>query len=124
MVTNETLRRLDQLARELAQAGRLEDVAALTEAAAALRTGDPRWVPIAEAAERLNFPIPMVLGCVERGALTGQRVGGDWYVSRIDIDEMNERRAALWALEGEGNPTDEEIQAMYERRRQRRRDTA
>ncbi|HEV8637387.1 MAG TPA: hypothetical protein VG370_24465 [Chloroflexota bacterium] len=51
---------------------------------------------------------------VERGTLAGSAVGGRWPVTRRSVERISGIRAALAALDEEGNPTLDERRELYQ----------
>jgi len=118
MVALATLKTLAELEREMGQAGRSAEEAALREAARALARRRGEFLTTGEAAERLGVSIPTVKRWIERGALSGGPMGGRWLVSPQSVDGLVRLRASLIALDREGSPTTEEVRELDERRRE------
>jgi excisionase family DNA binding protein len=112
-----TLTALGELEREMERAGRAREERALREALRALVRPERGVLTTGQAAERLGVSIPTVKRWVERGALIGGALGGRWRVSAESVDRLVRLRAALVALDEEGNPTPEEVGALAGRRR-------
>ena len=117
MVRLTTLNQLTALEREMERAGRPEEQRALREARLALARSDHGFVTTGVAAERLGVSIPTVKRWVQRGALAGGPVGARWLVSTASVERILSLRRSLNALEREGNPTPEELAALYARPR-------
>ncbi len=112
MVSFTTLDRLTALEQEMEQAGRLEEKRALHEARVALTRREQGFVTTGVAAERLGVSIPTVKRWVERGALSGGSLGTRWLVATESIDRLLALRRSLAALDREGNPAPEELEAL------------
>ena len=122
MVRLATLNQLTALEREMERAGRPEEQRALREARLALARSDQGFVTTGVAAERLGVSIPTVKRWVQRGALAGGAVGTRWLVSTASVERILSLRRSLNGLEREGNPTPEELAALYARSREARAD--
>jgi excisionase family DNA binding protein len=117
MVSFTTLDRLATLEQEMERAGRAEEQRALREARLALARSDHGFVTTGVAAERLGVSIPTVKRWVQRGTLAGGSVGTRWLVSTESVERILSLRRSLNALDREGNPTPEELAALYARPR-------
>ncbi|HEY7059967.1 MAG TPA: helix-turn-helix domain-containing protein [Chloroflexota bacterium] len=115
MVTLTTLRTLAGLEAEMAQTGREAEQLALREALLSLGRPERGFLTTGQAAERLGISIPTVKRWVERGTLAGGPLGGRWVVAAEGVDRLVRLREALAAMDREGNPTPEEIQALSKR---------
>ncbi len=125
MVTVVTLNVLEDLEQEMARAGRVTEQQALRDALRALTRLDHGFLTTGQAAEMLGVSIPTVKRWIERGALAGGQMGGRWLVSWESVDNHVRLRRALSELDGEGDPTPEEIRELYSRpRRASDRDVA
>jgi excisionase family DNA binding protein len=111
MVALSTLSTLASLAREMAQAGRSAEEAALREAQSALRRPERGIMTTGQAAGRLGVTIPTIKRWIERGALSGGPVGGRWVVSSESVERVRRVRETLVALDAEGNPAPDELVA-------------
>lgn len=118
MVKAATLSTLEELRQEMAAAGREAEKAALEEALRTLTHRREGLLTTGEAAERLGIAIPSVKRWIERGTLKGSQVGGRWLVAEESMERILRIRKLLKEMDEEGNPTDEEIQEMYRKRRQ------
>ena len=113
MVTLATLTTLEALKQEMAQSGRGSEEAALGQALDALDRPEWGFLTTGKAAERLGVSIPTIKRWIERGTLTGGPLGARWVVSQESVDSLVHLRESLQALDREGNPTPEEVLAMY-----------
>src|SRR5687768_17348677 len=115
MVKLATLNVLVALEQEMAEAGRATEKEALHEARRALSRTHHGFITTGQAAERLGVSIPTVKRFIHRGALAGGPVGsgGRWLVAEDKVEHMLRLRSALKEMDQEGNPTPEEIQALY-----------
>ncbi|HZS00196.1 MAG TPA: helix-turn-helix domain-containing protein [Chloroflexota bacterium] len=112
MVSLATLRRLAELENEMAQAGRPAEQQALHEALRSLGRPERGFLTTGQAADRLQVSIPTVKRWVERGALVGGQLGGRWLVAAESVERLEGLRAALAALDQEGNPSAAELRAL------------
>ena len=122
MVKLATLDTLATLEREMAAAGRDSEYEALRDALRALQHSGDDFISTGQAAERLQVSIPTVKRWVERGALVGGRVGERWLIDAESVARASRLRSALRLVDEEGNPTQEEIQALIGRHRSRHED--
>ena len=119
MVSLATMRTLAELEQEMTRSGRGVEQQALHEALTALARLERGVLTTGQAAERLGVSIPTVKRWIERGTLAGGPLGGRWLVSTEDVERFVRLRAALVALDEEGNPSPEEIRELYQRSRKR-----
>ncbi len=117
MVKLATLDVLEDLEREMAQAGRSAEEEALHDALRALTRPGRGLLSTGQAAELLGVSSPTVRRWIERGVLAGGQMGARWLVSWESVDRILRLRESLDALDREGNPTEEEIREMYSRPR-------
>src|SRR5262245_7832996 len=117
MVTLKTLETVARLQEEMARAGRTDEESALQAVVQALRRAERGFMTTGQAAERLGISIPTVKRWIERGTLAGGEFGGRWLVTAESVERVIRIREVLDALDREGNPTDEEIQELYRRKR-------
>ena len=117
MVDLTTLTALEALEAEMGNAGRAREEAALREALNALARPERGFLTTGRAAERLGVSIPTVKRWIERGALAGGALGGRWVVTQESVDLVSRLRESLAALDQEGNPTPDELRALYQRAR-------
>lgn len=110
-----TLETLAELEREMARAGRAREEEALAEALRALARPERGVLTTGQAAERLDISIPTVKRWIARGVLAGGLIGSRWQVSAESVARLARLREALEALDREGNPTPEEVQAISHR---------
>jgi excisionase family DNA binding protein len=122
MVKLATLTNLERLEREMADAGRVAEEKALREARHALARPPHGLLTTGQAAERLGISIPTVKRWLERGTLDGGRVEGRWLVATESVERLVSIRDTLRAIDAEGYPTDEELQALFSRSRRSRAD--
>ena len=113
MVPRATLYVLTDLAREMADAGRSVEEAALRTAVHALARPARGFLTIDQAAESLGVSVSTVRGFVERGALAPGPGEGCELVSAEGVEHLVRLRESLRELDREGNPTPEEIQELY-----------
>lgn len=116
MATRSTIEILLRLEREMEEAGRAGERDALRDAIRSLGRKRGEMLTTGQAADRLGISIPTVKRWVERGTLAGYSLGSRWFVSSESVDRLIELRDIFRELDEEGNPTDEEIQALYARR--------
>lgn len=117
MVKFATLDTLATLEQEMAQAGRSSEEEALRDALRTLRRSGDGFISTGQAAERLQVSIPTIKRWIERGALVGGLVGERWLVDTESVAFASRLRSALRSLDDEGNPTQEEIQALVSHHR-------
>lgn len=122
MVKLATLDTLAALEREMAQAGRSSEYEALRDALRTLQGSGDDFISTGQAAERLQVSIPTVKRWVERGALEGGRLGERWLIDAQSVARTSRLRSALRLVDEEGNPSQEEVQALISRHRSRRED--
>lgn len=127
VVGPEVIDKLTKLGQELAEGGRTDDAAALTEAVAALaRLGDG-WLTTGQAADRLNVVKQTIKNWLQRGTLRGVNTGTRWLVSRESVETIEGIRRTIAEAEDETYPSPEEIYRLTKRTRQaakRRADVA
>jgi excisionase family DNA binding protein len=116
MVSVATIRTLAELEHEMERAGRATEQQALRETLHALARPGHDLLTTGQAAERLGVSIPTVKRWVERGTLAGGSLVTRWLVSAESVDRLIRSRAALVELDREGNPTPDEIRALYSSR--------
>jgi len=117
MVSLTTLTTLESLEQEMAQTGRSIEEAALREALGALARPERGFLTTGQAAERLGVSIPTIKRWIERGTLAGGPVGGRWVVAQESVDRLGRLRESLATLDQEGNPSPDEVRAIYRRSR-------
>src|SRR4051794_29454227 len=117
MVRPTTLSTLAKLEQEMARAGRVREEEALREARDALADPRRRVLTTGQAAERLGVSVPTVKRWIERGVLTATAVGNRWRVAPESVDRLVRLRESLQALDEEGNPSPEEVRALFARPR-------
>ena len=117
MVKATTLSTLAELEQEMVRAGRHAEQAALNEAVRALSRPPRGFLTTGQAAEQLGVSIPTIKRWIERGTLDGGPVEGRWLVTTASVGQKRRLRQVLEELDREGNPTCEEIQALYRRPR-------
>lgn len=115
MVKLGTLTTLVELEREMDQAGRNAEREALREAVRALGSSRSDVLTPSEAAGRLGVSIPTVKRWIERRTLDAGRVEGRWLIASASVERLVDVREALRAIELEGLPTDQELQALLGR---------
>jgi excisionase family DNA binding protein len=115
LVSIATLNTVARLEQELTRAGRTADGAALRAVLRAFVRGGGEMLTTGQAARQLGVSIPTVKRWLERGTLEGSAVGGRWLVTQRSVERITGMRAALAALDAEGNPTLDEIRELYER---------
>ena len=113
VVTRATLYVLEDLAREMADAGRPVEEAALREVVHALSLPARGFLTADQAADRLGVSMSTVKGLIERGALTEGPKASCQLVASESVEHLVCLRASLMELDREGNPTPEEIQELY-----------
>jgi excisionase family DNA binding protein len=99
------------------RSGRAVERQALRDALNTLARPERGVLTTGQAAERLGVSIPTVKRWIERGTLAGGPMGSRWLVSTEDVERLVRLRAALVALDAEGNPSPAEIRAPDRRRR-------
>ncbi|HVC35561.1 MAG TPA: helix-turn-helix domain-containing protein [Chloroflexota bacterium] len=117
MVNLTTLTTLEALEMEMAQTGRGREEAALREAVNALARPERGFLTTGQAAEKLGVSIPTIKRWIERGTLAGGALGGRWVVAQESVARLLRLRESLCALDQEGNPTSEEVRALFARAR-------
>lgn len=105
----ETLDVLARLERELASAGRSEEVEAVRDALAALARPERGLLTTGQAADRLGVSITTVKEWIKRGTLRGVDTGTRWLVSEESVDRILRIRKTIAEIDEEGYPTPEEI---------------
>lgn len=126
-ISPETFDRLARLERELAEGGRQDDAAALSEAVAALAHPGRDWLTTGQAAERLNVARQTIKNWLQRGTLRGVNTGTRWLVSAESVETIEGIRRTFADMESEGYPSPEEIHELTKRTRRaakRREDVA
>jgi hypothetical protein len=98
------------------RAGRSREALALRDALRALARSERGFLTNGQAAERLGVIIPTVKRWIERGAVEGGVLSGRWLVSAESVERLIRLRAALVALDEEGNPTPDEVRRLINRR--------
>jgi excisionase family DNA binding protein len=116
MVEKAVIETLARLEHDLAEQGKAEYEAAVREAINALARSNG-LLTTGQAAERLHVSVPTIKRWIERGALAGVATGTRWLVSEADVDRLVRVERNLAELDAEGNPTDEEMEALYRRPR-------
>jgi excisionase family DNA binding protein len=115
MIKLAVLETLADLEQEMARAGRPTEEAALHEAVRALSQPSSDHLPAGRAAERLGVSTATVKRWIERGTLDGAVIGGRRIVSAASVDRLVRIRDVLDELDKEGNPTPDEVRALYQR---------
>lgn len=105
----ETLDVLARLERELASAGRSEEVEAVRDALAALARPERGLLTTGQAADRLGVSITTVKEWIKRETLRGVDTGTRWLVSEESVDRILRIRKTIAEIDEEGYPTPEEI---------------
>jgi excisionase family DNA binding protein len=113
MVSAATIRTLALLEEEMGRTGRAAEQQALRDTMHALARPEHDVLTTGQAAERLDVSIPTVKRWIERGALAGGVFGGRWLVSGESVEHLVRLRQALVDLDNEGNPTADELRALY-----------
>ena len=115
MVTLATLNTLAGLEQEMARAGRAAEQRALHAVLRAFASPASGYLTTGATAAALGASIPTVKRWIQRGALRGVHLGSRWLVRQESVDQATRLRSALTALDDEGNPSPEEIQAVLDR---------
>jgi len=115
MVTLATLNTLAGLEEEMARAGRVAEQRALHAALRAFASPASGYLTTGATAAALGVSIPTVKRWIQRGVLRGVCLGSRWLVSKDSVDQALRLRSVLAALDDEGNPSPEEIQALLDR---------
>jgi excisionase family DNA binding protein len=115
MVTLATLNTLAGLEQEMARVGRVAEQRALHAALRAFASPASGYLTTGATAAALGVSIPTVKRWIQRGVLRGVCLGSRWLVSKDSVDQALRLRSALAALDEEGNPSPEEIQAVLDR---------
>lgn len=108
-----TIDRLAQLARELADAGKVDAADAVRDALNELRPSG--LITTGEAAEQLNVALTTVRRWVGRNVLEGVDTGTRLLVSRESVDRILRARQLQREMDAEGIPTGEELYDLTKR---------
>jgi excisionase family DNA binding protein len=115
MVTLATLNTLAELEQEMARTGRVAEQRALHAVLRACASPGGGYLTTGATAAALGVSIPTVKRRIRRGVLRGVCLGTRWLVSKDSVDQALRLRSAPVALDAEGNPSPEEIQALLDR---------
>ena len=112
-----TLNTLAALEQEMARAGRSEEEQALRDLLATVAREDPELLTVEQVAERLELPADDIEAWIERGGLEAVNIEGRWLVAAENVEQHDRLRRAIWELDREGYPTEDELRDLYSRPR-------